>query len=174
MIYSSLEQVINQIENYSETGEKKSPDKPLAKAGTYQIYINEFILGDNTIMLEMDKNSFDNVAWQIRNPAVNIVADPNYFKVVEVPVSVIGEINGKVLMQKETSSVGQGRIIIRILKDGKQIFWIYAISDFCIICSLVRLGTYITFFVVVWVDYNTTYRYIDLLPLYYITKIHIC
>jgi len=67
VIYNSLEHVINEIEGYAETGEKKSPEKALAKAGSYQIYINEFILGDNTIMLEMDKN----VAVYINHAVIN-------------------------------------------------------------------------------------------------------
>ena len=59
--------MINQIESYAESGEKKSADKPLAKSGSYKIYINEFILGDNTIMLEMDNN----VAVYINHSVIN-------------------------------------------------------------------------------------------------------
>jgi hypothetical protein len=67
IIYNSLEKVIDQIEYYSETGEKKQADKPLSKAGSFQIYINEFILGDNTIMLEMDNH----IAVYINHSVIN-------------------------------------------------------------------------------------------------------
>src|SRR5436305_4037218 len=67
VIYESLEEVINQIEYFSETGEKKLLDKPLSKAGSFQIYINEFILGDNTILLEMDNH----IAVYINHAVIN-------------------------------------------------------------------------------------------------------
>lgn len=70
-------------------------------------------------LLELDKGSFDNVAWQIKNAVINVVADPNYYKKIEIPVAVIGEAEGKVLLQTKTGTEGLGRIVVRFLKDGK-------------------------------------------------------
>jgi hypothetical protein len=80
-------------------------------------------------LLELDKNSFDNVAWQIKKPLINVVADPNYFKIIEVPVSVVGEVEGKVLMQSANGETGQGRVIVRFYKDGKQVAKVMTESD---------------------------------------------
>ena len=59
-------------------------------------------------LLELDKNSFDNISWQMHNLAMNVMIDPNQFKTIEVPISVMGEAAGTVY----NGSRGQGRILI--------------------------------------------------------------
>jgi cell division septation protein DedD len=58
--------------------------------------------------LELDKNSFDNIAWQMHNPVMKVNIDPNQFKTIEVPISVMGEASGNVTV----GSRGQGRILV--------------------------------------------------------------
>jgi cell division protein FtsN len=58
--------------------------------------------------LELDKNSFDNIAWQMHNLTMKVNIDANQFKTIEVPVSVMGEASGTVY----TGSRGQGRILV--------------------------------------------------------------
>ncbi|MFL5789652.1 MAG: hypothetical protein ACJ748_16445 [Flavisolibacter sp.] len=53
-IYERLYKVIEMIEFYAENGDKHHPDTPLAKGADYKMYINEFILGDNTILVELN------------------------------------------------------------------------------------------------------------------------
>lgn len=72
-------------------------------------------------LLEIDRNSFDNIAWQVKQPTVNVVTEPNYFKRIDVPVSIVGEVDGKVLMEGVNGRNGQGRILVRFLKNGKQV-----------------------------------------------------
>ena len=62
----------------------------------------------------MDGDGFDNVAWKLRMKAMSITADPNIFKLVEIPVSVVGEVSGTVMMQKASGQEGLGRIILNI------------------------------------------------------------
>ncbi len=64
--------------------------------------------------IELDKNSFDNIAWQIKNPNLSVAVDPNLLKLVEVPVAVMGEVSGKVSLQQDNGSAGLGRIIVNI------------------------------------------------------------
>jgi cell division protein FtsN len=58
--------------------------------------------------LELDKNSFDNIAWQMHNLVMKVNIDPNQFKTIEVPISVMGEASGNVTL----GSRGQGRILV--------------------------------------------------------------
>jgi hypothetical protein len=67
--------------------------------------------------IEIDKNSFTNVAWQISKPNIRITVDPNKFKLVEVPVSVFGEADGMVYYSDPTGQKGQERIIVNIFNQ---------------------------------------------------------
>ncbi len=70
--------------------------------------------------VELDKNSFDNIAWQIKKPMMNVAIEPNHFKLIEVPVSVVGEISGTVYFKNDKGRSGLGRIIINIFNsEGK-------------------------------------------------------
>lgn len=59
-------------------------------------------------LLELDKNSFDNIGWQMQNMTMNVTIDPNQFKTIEVPILVMGEVSGTVF----SGSNGQGRILV--------------------------------------------------------------
>ena len=58
--------------------------------------------------LELDKNSFDNIGWQMHNLSMKVNIDANQFKTIEIPVSVIGEASGNVYLE----SSAQGRILV--------------------------------------------------------------
>ncbi len=66
--------------------------------------------------IEIDRSSFDNVAWQIRKPVISVAVDPNMFKLVEVPVSVLGEATGMAYIQTNQGLLGQGRIIVSFFR----------------------------------------------------------
>jgi hypothetical protein len=54
-VYNCLEKLVDHIEQQVELGYKFPPGKPQQNQKVkYDVYINEFILGDNTIMVEMD------------------------------------------------------------------------------------------------------------------------
>ncbi|HEY3370060.1 MAG TPA: SPOR domain-containing protein, partial [Prolixibacteraceae bacterium] len=59
-------------------------------------------------LLELDKNSFDNISWQMHALTMKVMVDPNQFKNIEVPISVMGEASGTVY----NGSKGQGRILV--------------------------------------------------------------
>ena len=85
----------------------------------------------NNYFIELDKNSFDNIAWQIRNQTISIDIDPNHFKLIEVPVAVMGEVAGSVILKQNNTSNGIGRIIITInnAKTGKTVAKILTEAD---------------------------------------------
>ncbi|MBS1655882.1 MAG: hypothetical protein JSU05_13610 [Bacteroidetes bacterium] len=54
-LLQKVEELIDHIERQAETGLKFSiNEKPLSDAGSYRMFNNELILGDNTIFLELD------------------------------------------------------------------------------------------------------------------------
>ncbi len=63
-------------------------------------------------MIDIDKNSFENVAWQIKKPAIQVTIEPNNFKLIEVPVPVVAEVSGTVYMKDARGKNGLGRIIV--------------------------------------------------------------
>lgn len=76
-----------------------------------EAYANYFI--------ELDKNSFDNVAWQMRKSTINVATDPNSLKLIEVPVAVVGEASGTVSLDDGKGKRGIGRIIVNFYSsDG--------------------------------------------------------
>ena len=64
--------------------------------------------------LELDKNSFDNLSWQIHNLSMKVNIDPNQFKTIEVPISIMGEASGTVYNEAN----GQGRILVNFYRDA--------------------------------------------------------
>jgi hypothetical protein len=65
-----------------------------------------------TYTIELDRNSFDNISWQIKKATINVIIDPNQFKLVEIPIAVVGEVSGTVYVNENNSKKGQGRITV--------------------------------------------------------------
>ena len=58
LLYSKVEELINHIEKQAELGLKfKFGEEPKTNAVEYQMFVNELILGDNTIMVKLDDTS---------------------------------------------------------------------------------------------------------------------
>lgn len=67
IVYEGLLKAIERIEGFAEVG-KKQPAKPSQRPhGDYQVYINEFILGDNTIMVHLDGTQLVYVNHAVHN-----------------------------------------------------------------------------------------------------------
>jgi len=71
-------------------------------------------------LLELDHNSFDNIAWQLKNVTYKVSVDPNQLKLIEVPVQVSGEVSGTVYSTK-ADSTGQGRMIVNFYRNGSSV-----------------------------------------------------
>ncbi len=68
--------------------------------------------------IEFDPNSFENIAWRLDKQTYSVVVDPNILKTIEVPVRIVGEATGNVLIESNGEKSGQGRIIVNFY-DGK-------------------------------------------------------
>ncbi len=66
--------------------------------------------------VEIDQNSFDNIAWQINLKNLSVAVDPNQFKRIELPVVVAGEVSGTVVINTMGTVKGLGRIIVDIMR----------------------------------------------------------
>lgn len=73
----------------------------------------------NKYFIDLDENSFENPSWKIHNKIIAVIADPNNFKLIEVPVFVEGEISGMVYLKEKNIKNGQGRIIVNIYNQNK-------------------------------------------------------
>jgi hypothetical protein len=56
--------------------------------------------------------TFEHVAWHIRNKTISIVIDPNQFKEVEIPVAVRNEVAGMVLLKRDGEEKGLARVVV--------------------------------------------------------------
>lgn len=72
--------------------------------------------------IEFDKNSFENIAWQIKKKNISLVVDPNDLKQIEVPVAVFGEVSGNVYKKNPEGNEGIGRIVVNIYDSTSQLF----------------------------------------------------
>lgn len=62
--------------------------------------------------IELDQNSFENIAWRLDKQTYSVVVDPNILKLVEIPVRIAGEASGNVFIEIGGEKRGQGRIIV--------------------------------------------------------------
>lgn len=69
-------------------------------------------------LIELDKNSFDNVAWQIKKQTISVTIEPNNLKLIEVAVAVAGEVSGTVFFKDAKGKNGLGRIIVNIYNSN--------------------------------------------------------
>ncbi len=65
-------------------------------------------------IIELDPNSFDNISWRVKNKSIGVTIEPNHYKLIEVPVSVVGEFSGQVYLSDSAGRKGQGRMIVDI------------------------------------------------------------
>jgi hypothetical protein len=85
-------------------------DETMLRITELQPYIN--------ILLEVDPNSLDNIAWKVKNEKIKVHTVPNQFQEIEVPVEVLGEVAGMVFLKEGNSLRGQGRITVNILDES--------------------------------------------------------
>ncbi len=69
--------------------------------------------------IELDPNSFDNVSWRLPKRTLSVTVDPNILKLIEIPITVVGEATGTVTLENEGESKGLGRIIVSFLKANQ-------------------------------------------------------
>jgi len=66
-------------------------------------------------LIELDPNSFENIAWRLDKQTYSVAVDPNILKLIEIPVRIAGEAAGNVFIETDGEKRGQGRIIVNFL-----------------------------------------------------------
>jgi cell division protein FtsN len=62
--------------------------------------------------IDLDPNSFENIAWKLPVKTLSVAVDPNMLKHIELPIMVAGEATGIVTLLKNGEKKGLGRIIL--------------------------------------------------------------
>ncbi len=70
--------------------------------------------------IELDPNSFYNIAWRLPFESLNVKVDPNIMKEIDIPVSVVGEAAGYVRIEKAGEVRGLGRIIMKYFNENEE------------------------------------------------------
>lgn len=68
----------------------------------------------NSFLVTLDKNSFDEIAWQIKLGTIKVEVGPNQFRLLEIPVSVLGEVSGIIYTQTANGKKMLERMLINI------------------------------------------------------------
>ncbi len=68
--------------------------------------------------IDLDPNSFDNVAWKLTVKTLSVLVDPNMLKHIELPITVAGEATGTVILDRYGEKKGLGRIIINFFNSN--------------------------------------------------------
>ena len=83
--------------------QKRNKDTTIVITGL-EPYTNYFV--------ELDANNFENISWKIIKPKMSIAIEPNKLKVIEIPISILGEASGTVYIKKNNEETGLGRITV--------------------------------------------------------------
>ena len=65
----------------------------------------------------LDSNSFDNISWRLNKKTYSIYVEANQFQLIEVPVSVAGEVSGMVYLDDPAGKKGVGKITVSIFNS---------------------------------------------------------
>jgi cell division protein FtsN len=64
--------------------------------------------------IEFDESNFSDISWRLHKKTYAIVTDANMLKMIEIPINVEGEAAGSVMLEKDGSKSGIGRVIVNI------------------------------------------------------------
>lgn len=98
---------------------KRDPKEPTVRRLNFRIRGGRVLPGDwegmfrivglepySNYLIELDENSLGNIFWKIKNKKISVAVEPKTFKLVEVPVAVIGEASGVVFLQMKRNKEG--------------------------------------------------------------------
>ncbi len=62
--------------------------------------------------VDLNRNNFENVAWHLPKKSLSVCIEPNHFKLIDVPVTIVGEVSGTVYFKGVKGIAGMGRILV--------------------------------------------------------------
>lgn len=118
--------------NGNNRRDKDEPDAPglkvLVNGGRLERRVkhNTILITDleayTNFNIELDPSGFERVAWRLLKKNYTVVIEPNLVKNIEIPVSALGEVGGRVLLFDNNEENGIGSIEIDIYNEkGKKI-----------------------------------------------------
>lgn len=70
-------------------------------------------------LLEVDDSRLENISWRLTKKRFKVSIDPYSFKTIQVPVSIMNELSGEVVLNENGTEKGMGRMIVNLYKkDG--------------------------------------------------------
>lgn len=88
--------------------------------------LNAFINYD----IKFSDAELNNISWKFKHKTYQVLVDPNQYKKIEVPILVLGEINGMISLTKDEIKEGLGRITLQIYdKKGTKVAETLSESD---------------------------------------------
>lgn len=115
---------LNNNGKYDKGEPKVSGLKPRMNAARFEYHEKDSLYSTSGLMpytdyiVDLEQNTFQTIAWQIKNKTVRVTVEPNHFKLIEVPVSVAGEVAGMVYDADAADQRGIGRVKINFYKNG--------------------------------------------------------
>ena len=67
--------------------------------------------------IDLDQNSFEDISWRLSVNTLSVAVDPNIIKTIEIPIIVVGEATGTVVLERDGERRGLGRIIVNIVNQ---------------------------------------------------------
>jgi len=95
--------------------------------------------------IEFSDNDLDNIAWRFVAKKYQVLIEPNQFKRIDIPVISVGEVNGMVYLNQDSTSKGIGRILVKIYNKNnvKDVVEVLSESDGYISYLGLRPGNYV-------------------------------
>jgi hypothetical protein len=70
-----------------------------------------------TYYLELQNTGFENVSWNIPKPIISITVNSNQYRIVQVPINVLGEVSGMIQHEVDGLKKGFSRMIISFYRN---------------------------------------------------------
>ena len=70
--------------------------------------------------IELDQESFENIAWRMKDKTIKVAVDPNMLKLIELPITVMGEASGSVMIDRNGEISGLARIIVNFYSEDNR------------------------------------------------------
>jgi hypothetical protein len=67
--------------------------------------------------VDLGRSNFDNIAWKLSWQTMYVTIDPHRLKPIAVPVSVMGEVSGKVFLQEKEEKREMARITVGFYRE---------------------------------------------------------
>jgi hypothetical protein len=68
-------------------------------------------------IIQLDANSFDNISWRLKNKTIGVTIEPNHYRLIELPVSVVAEASGTVYKNEANEKKALAGMIVEIFNS---------------------------------------------------------